>query len=115
MKILTAIICTAGLFSSCSSDDNSASDQMVETRSCAIIETERFGLVAMMPIGMSQICSCNWIESLHVGQQLNRGDEMGYFLFGGSDIVMLFQKGTEVEIVHNGGHLLMGEAYARLK
>ena len=40
---------------------------------------------------------------------------MGYFLFGGSDIVMLFQKGTEVEIVHNGGHLLMGEAYARLK
>ena len=37
------------------------------------------------------------------------------FLFGGSDIVMLFQKGTEVEIVHNGGHLLMGEAYARLK
>jgi hypothetical protein len=40
---------------------------------------------------------------------------MGYFLFGGSDIVMLFQKGTEVEIAHNGGHLLMGEAYARLK
>ena len=34
---------------------------------------------------------------------------------GGSDIVMLFQKGTEVEIVHNGGHLQMGEAYARLK
>ena len=32
---------------------------MVETRSCAIIETERFELVAMMPIGMSQICSCN--------------------------------------------------------
>ena len=94
---------------------NNIGFQMVETRSCAIIETEHYGLVAMMPIGMSQICSCNWIESLHVGQQLNRGDEMGYFLFGGSDIVMLFQKGTEVEIAHNGGHLLMGEAYARLK
>ena len=39
---------------------------------------------------------------------------MGFFLFGGSDIVMLFQKGTEVEIVHNGGHLLMGEPYARM-
>ena len=94
---------------------NNIGFQMVETRSCAIIETEHYGLVAMMPIGMSQICSCNWIESLHVGQQLNRGDEMGYFLFGGSDIVMLFQKGTEVESAHNGGHLLMGEAYARLK
>jgi Phosphatidylserine decarboxylase. len=87
---------------------------MVETRSCAIIEAEGYGLVAMMPIGMSQICSCNWIESLHVGQTVSRGDEMGYFLFGGSDIVMLFQKGYDVEIVHDGGHLLMGEAYARL-
>ena len=58
-------------------------------RLSAIIETERYGLVAMMPIGMSQICSCNWIKSLHVGLRLNRGDEMGYFLFGGSDIVIL--------------------------
>ena len=60
------------------------------------------------------ICSCNWIESLRVGQTVSRGDEIGYFLFGGSDIVMLFQKGYDVEIVHDGGHLLMGEAYARL-
>ena len=93
---------------------NNIGFQMVETRSCAIIETEQYGLVAMMPIGMSQICSCNWIESLHVGQQVSRGDEMGYFLFGGSDIVMFFQKGINVEIVHNGDHVLMGEAYARL-
>ncbi|MBQ9216554.1 MAG: phosphatidylserine decarboxylase, partial [Prevotella sp.] len=94
---------------------NNIGFQMVETRSCAIIETDDYGLVAMMPIGMSQICSCNWIESLRVGQTVSRGDEMGYFLFGGSDIVMLFQKGTDVEIVHDGGHLLMGEAYAELK
>ncbi|MBQ6966258.1 MAG: phosphatidylserine decarboxylase [Bacteroidaceae bacterium] len=93
---------------------NNIGFQMVETRSCAIIETEDYGVVAMMPIGMSQICSCNWIESLHVGQQLSRGDEMGYFLFGGSDIVMLFQKDIQVEIVHSGGHLLMGEPYAKL-
>ena len=88
---------------------------MVETRSCAIIETEKYGLVAMIPVGMSQICSCNWLESLSVGQHLNKGQEMGYFQFGGSDIVMIFQKGTAVEIVHKGDHLLMGEAYATLK
>ena len=94
---------------------NNIGFQMVETRSCAIIETEKYGLVAMIPVGMSQICSCNWLESLSVGQHLNKGQEMGYFQFGGSDIVMIFQKGTAVEIVHKGDHLLMGEAYATLK
>lgn len=89
--------------------------QMVETRSCAIIENEEYGLVAMLPVGMSQICSCNWIPSLHVGQTLHRGDEMGYFLFGGSDVVLIFQRGVEVELLHMGEHLLMGEAYADLK
>jgi phosphatidylserine decarboxylase precursor len=89
--------------------------QMVETRACAIIETQDYGLVAMLPVGMSQICSVNWIPSLHVGQQLHRGDEMGYFQFGGSDIVMIFQKGVDVSIVHDGNLTLMGQPYANLK
>ena len=89
--------------------------QMVETRSCAIIETDDYGLVAMLPVGMSQICSCNWLPSLHVGDRLERGQEMGYFLFGGSDIVLIFQKGVSVQLLHEGQHLLMGEAYAKLK
>lgn len=89
--------------------------QMVETRLCAIIQTEQYGYVAMLPVGMSQICSVNWIPELHVGQQLRRGDEMGFFQFGGSDVVLIFQKGIEVDICHSGDHILMGEAYARLK
>ena len=88
--------------------------QMVETRACAIIETEDYGLVAMLPVGMSQICSVNWIPTLHVGQTLHRGDEMGFFKFGGSDIVMIFQRGVDVELLHDGDQLLMGEAYASL-
>ena len=89
--------------------------QMVETRLCAIFQTEHYGYVAMLPVGMSQICSVNWIPELHVGQQLRRGDEMGFFQFGGSDVVLIFQKGIEVDICHSGDHILMGEAYARLK
>jgi len=88
--------------------------QMVETRACAIIETEEYGLVAMLPVGMSQICSVNWIPSLHVGQQLKQGDEMGFFQFGGSDVVMIFQKGVDVNIVHGFELTLMGQPYARL-
>ncbi|MBQ4388232.1 MAG: phosphatidylserine decarboxylase [Prevotella sp.] len=91
--------------------------QMVETRACAIIETVDHGLVAMLPVGMSQICSVNWIPSLHEGQRLKQGDEMGFFQFGGSDIVLIFQRGVQVELLHKGGDdvTLMGQPYAKLK
>ena len=39
---------------------------------------------------------------------------MGYFMFGGSDIVMLFQRDVNVETVYEKDQLLMGEAYAKL-
>lgn len=88
--------------------------QMVETRACAIIETEKFGLVAMIPVGMSQICSVNWLQNLQPGKPLHRGTEMGYFQFGGSDIILLFQRGVDVSLLHNGDLTLMGQPYARL-
>ena len=95
--------------------------QMIETRDCVIIDTEEYGLVAVLPIGMSQICSCNWEENLTVGNKVVKGDPMGYFLFGGSDIVMVFQAGVHVELLcppdETGtgySHILMGEPYARL-
>ena len=93
--------------------------QMIETRDCVIIDTEEYGLVAVLPIGMSQICSCNWEEGLKVGQTVKKGDPMGYFLFGGSDIVMVFQSCVDVEFLcekeEDGyAHILMGEPYANL-
>ncbi len=93
--------------------------QMIETRDCVIIDTEEYGLVAVLPIGMSQICSCNWEEGLEVGSVVQKGDPMGYFLFGGSDIVMVFQAGVDVEFLARAegesyAHLLMGEPYANL-
>ena len=92
---------------------------MIETRDCAIIDTGEFGLVAVLPIGMSQICSCNWEEGVEVGAKVEKGDPMGYFLFGGSDIVMVFQDGVDVRLLcpeegDGYSHMLMGEAYAEL-
>ena len=46
-------------------------------------------LVAVLPIGMGPISSVNLTPE--VGARLHKGDEFGYFMFGGSDIVMLFQ------------------------
>ena len=95
--------------------------QMIETRDCVIVDTDEFGLVAILPIGMSQICSCNWEDSVKVGAQVKKGDPMGYFLFGGSDIVMVFQSGIKAELVcpesetEDGyDHVLMGEPYMNL-
>ncbi len=95
--------------------------QMIETRDCVIIETQDYGLVAVLPVGMSQICSCNWEEGVAVGANVEKGDPMGYFLFGGSDIVMVFQSCVDVELLCNPSesgdgyeHLLMGEPYANL-
>lgn len=93
--------------------------QAIETRDSIVLDTD-YGLVAIIPVGMSQVSSCNFTEGLSVGDKVEKGDELGYFLFGGSDIVMIFQDGVDVNMVvpedGNGGysHVLMGEPYAEL-
>ena len=86
--------------------------QSVETRDCLIMDTD-FGLAAILPIAMSQVSSCNWEESVKVGAEVEKGDPMGYFLFGGSDIVMIFQEGVRLELASDE-HILMGEPYAEV-
>jgi phosphatidylserine decarboxylase precursor len=54
------------------------------------------GLVAVIPVGMCQVSSVNMTAT--VGRQLLKGDEFGYFLFGGSDIIVLFQARANAQI-----------------
>lgn len=49
------------------------------------------GIVAVIPVGMCQVSSVNM--TAEKGSTLLKGDEFGYFLFGGSDIILLFQQG----------------------
>ena len=93
--------------------------QMIETRDCVILQTKEFGLVAVLPVGMSQICSCNFEKNLKVGMSVKKGDPMGYFLFGGSNIVMIFQSCINCETLlakTNGeyDHVFMGQNYMSL-
>ena len=93
--------------------------QTIESRALVIVETEQFGLVAVLPIGMSQISSVALEKDLKPGKQIKKGDEFGAFLFGGSDIVLLFQKGVKFELstAQKDGsypHLLMGQKYGTL-
>ncbi len=86
--------------------------QSIETRDCLIMDT-KYGLVAILPIAMSQVSSCNWEDSVTVGAEVKKGDPMGYFLFGGSDIVMIFQDGVSLKLASKE-HILMGEPYAEV-
>ena len=93
--------------------------QSIETRGCVIIDTEDYGLVAILPIGMSQICSVKFEDNIHAGTRVKKGDMLGCFLFGGSDIVMIFQNkaGFVINAATSGQsyqHILMGEKYGVL-
>jgi phosphatidylserine decarboxylase len=66
-----------------------------QARGVLILDTSNseegdIGLVAVVPIGMTHVSSVNM--SAQTGYNLHKGDEFGYFLFGGSDIILLFQQ-----------------------
>ncbi len=95
--------------------------QTIETRGCIILETEKYGLVALLPIGMSPVSSVNFLENIKEGIKISKGDEMGYFLFGGSDFILVFQRqaGFILDATKGKGgesyeHLLMGERYGKV-
>jgi phosphatidylserine decarboxylase len=101
-------------------DANTPGWQMIETRGCVIIATKEYGLVALLPIGMSQVSSVNFEDTVRVNNTVKKGDQLGYFLFGGSDFVLLFQGKVDFKLTvpqaSNGSytHVLMGEEYGTL-
>ena len=89
--------------------------ESVETRACVVLENPEFGKVALLPVGMSQICSVNFSEGLAPGVEVAKGQELGYFLFGGSDFVMVFQKGVNLDLqADTQAHIFLGEKLGKL-
>jgi hypothetical protein len=48
-----------------------------------IVETKKYGKVAILPVGMSQISSVVFEDAVKAGAQVHKGDMLGTFLFGG--------------------------------
>jgi phosphatidylserine decarboxylase precursor len=94
--------------------------QTIQTRGCVIVETDNFGLVAILLIGDAQTSSVVFEDGVEQGKTFKKGDMLGHFLFGGSNVVMIFQKHVDFRLtVPSGGkgsykHLLVGEEYGRL-
>jgi phosphatidylserine decarboxylase len=64
-----------------------------QARGLVVLDT-LIGLVAVLPMGMSQVSSV--IVTAEVGVTLRKGEEISYFQFGGSDIVVLFEAASNV-------------------
>ena len=79
--------------------------QMLETRGVLVLDTPDFGKVALVAVGVQQVSSVQWsfslhspLSTLHSSISLHQGDELGYFKFGGSDVVLLFEPGRAPHI-----------------
>ncbi|RAK96945.1 uncharacterized protein BO80DRAFT_458539 [Aspergillus ibericus CBS 121593] len=66
--------------------------QFLQARGIIIIENDKLGTVAVLPIGMAQVSSVVVRDDLKPGSNINKGDEISHFEFGGSDIVVMFQE-----------------------
>ena len=78
-------------------------------------QTPEYGVVALLPIGMMPVTSINWAPEVKVGAEVTKGQELGYFLFGGSDFVILFEKGINFKLKpQQFTHQLMGEELGHL-
>lgn len=91
--------------------------QFTQTRGHVVVDTGSFGLVGLVPMGMAEVSAVRFEENVRPGETFRKGDPLGYFLFGGSDFVMLFQETANFRLVApedgDGGyeHRLMGEPY----
>jgi phosphatidylserine decarboxylase precursor len=81
--------------------------QYNQERGLIVIDSPEVGLVAVLPIGMGAVSSVNLTPE--VGARLQKGDEFGFFMFGGSDIVMLFQNKHVVIDAEVGKKYLQGQ------
>lgn len=72
---------------------DNAGYQFAQARGLVVLDTP-IGLVAVLPIGMCQVSSV--ILTAEVGVTLRKGEEISYFQFGGSDIVVLFEAKSNV-------------------
>jgi len=57
-----------------------------------VLKTPDFGDVIYIAIGATMVGSVNFTKK--VGESFHKGDELGYFAFGGSTVIVLFKNGA---------------------
>ena len=63
---------------------------MINERQVSILETKQFGKLAYVEVGATCVGK---IQQTHQGKHFARGDEKGMFLFGGSTVIVIGERG----------------------
>ncbi|KAF3936163.1 hypothetical protein ABW19_dt0202246 [Dactylella cylindrospora] len=71
--------------------------QFSQARGLIVIKSEKIGLVAFLPIGMSHVSSVVLAPGIKPGAKVKKGQELSMFMFGGSDYIMCFQRGVKLD------------------
>ena len=80
--------------------------QFVQGRGLVVLDTS-VGKVAVLPVGVAVVASV--VLTAEEGVTLRKGEELGYFQFGGSDVVVLFEAKRKVVLDAEAGmHYRMG-------
>jgi phosphatidylserine decarboxylase len=71
----------------------------VAARAVILIEAEDpvIGLMAFVAVGMSEVSSCLIGSKVTAGYHVGKGEELGYFQFGGSTHCLVFRPGAIAE------------------
>ncbi|OBF87995.1 hypothetical protein A5791_18975 [Mycobacterium sp. 852002-51163_SCH5372311] len=72
----------------------------VATRAIILIEADDpcIGLLAFLGVGMSEVSSCIIDPDVKPGYHVAKGDELGYFQFGGSTECLIFRRGAIADV-----------------
>jgi phosphatidylserine decarboxylase len=71
----------------------------VAARAIFLIEADDpvIGLMAFVPVGMSEVSSCKIASQVKPGYHVEKGEELGHFQFGGSTHCLVFRPGAIAE------------------
>jgi len=74
----------------------------VAARAVILIRADEpaLGLVAAVFVGMADVSSCVIDEAITPGARVAKGDELGFFQFGGSTMCLVFGPGAITDIAH---------------
>jgi phosphatidylserine decarboxylase len=87
----------------------------VATRAIIYIEADdpQIGLIVVMPVGMAEVSSCVIPDKIKPGYRIRKGEELGYFQYGGSTYCLIFRPGVIKRFeVQEGKDVKMGQAIA---
>ncbi|GAB3489641.1 phosphatidylserine decarboxylase [Flexivirga lutea] len=101
-----------------SKDNSETGYEFTQVHGVLVLDTRNspsgdVGLIAVVPVGMSHVASVSMTAV--PGTTLDKGQEFGYFQFGGSDIIVLFQADRNPQISTAGQLRHVGSTIARIQ